>query len=877
MKTKAILLLSCMFLHAVFTYSQENAEEFITPEKSYFQKNKSLGGDVVIKDLTYHADEKYAYAIFEVDVPEAGNYYLSAWIMGGQKGDGSYISYDILVNNKESEVKMQGKENYWQGVSADSKSKSNNVETVSLQKGKNMIAFREEGFIIPSVEYIRLSPVKEKASISEKFTDVLKKKAESQKLIEEPILRATPVAISDSQNVVYDYHYKKNFKYSYTSFLRIQPSNGKTFTIETEGSPHDISVFPTDQNINIESNSWTFRSTLQSNGKHKIILPISIAQGGMYFIMVRSQTPKTDGTVYLTLTNISTHQNNKTIFPYLLINCSDTLQITRNTDPNKYYGTFACWPMDPVILTLESQVAPHPASSTGCRVVGYNSGYTIPYPWPQDYLTYYPSPLVRKKYLTAPKIVYAHVLFSGGVTVGDYEDDLENYTGVDHFLGPTLYTHIEHDNNPNWSTGYISHSSSGIADYNCYSWAGGIVTHWYSGSAGDSTSSTLSVYGDNDQFFGNYRKSGNSIIPLLRYKGAVTYEPILNSNGGRIVDMNDGSAAIDIWSGHATICNTARDDREHGPWWESKFSNGLRTFHPRLRPPCVNSGYPTSHYKRASNQLSSVIMTMDESLAQGLSVLENPQFTEKELYLIETLKSKLTTSEKATFEAKHNASNDLMRKAVFEPGATKSKEEKQQYNDLISYTKNCGERIWPLVMEKYMKDKEANFGLLNEVFLVDNDYNTLIANSIMEYNLKNQYNEDGAYIVRSDYSNGILFIKQLLKELEVSTLRGYKASSPLQYTGLKEDIKYSNADPCTAYYSSEGNQVNMNFSIENPSVVHLVVWDSNAREIASIVSNAQLIPGSYEYSWNSSGYPAGIYFVKYVVNGNLNVKKVICK
>ncbi|NOS85594.1 MAG: T9SS type A sorting domain-containing protein [Ignavibacteria bacterium] len=62
--------------------------------------------------------------------------------------------------------------------------------------------------------------------------------------------------------------------------------------------------------------------------------------------------------------------------------------------------------------------------------------------------------------------------------------------------------------------------------------------------------------------------------------------------------------------------------------------------------------------------------------------------------------------------------------------------------------------------------------------------------------------------------------------------------------------------------------------ITRTAYVRLVVYDQLGREIEQLVNN-ELNPGSYEYDWNASGYPSGIYFYKLQAGEFVETKKMI--
>jgi len=51
------------------------------------------------------------------------------------------------------------------------------------------------------------------------------------------------------------------------------------------------------------------------------------------------------------------------------------------------------------------------------------------------------------------------------------------------------------------------------------------------------------------------------------------------------------------------------------------------------------------------------------------------------------------------------------------------------------------------------------------------------------------------------------------------------------------------------------------FDIAVSSFVRLVIFDQTGKEIVSLV-NKQLSAGLYNYDWDASSYPSGIYFYR---------------
>jgi Secretion system C-terminal sorting domain len=66
----------------------------------------------------------------------------------------------------------------------------------------------------------------------------------------------------------------------------------------------------------------------------------------------------------------------------------------------------------------------------------------------------------------------------------------------------------------------------------------------------------------------------------------------------------------------------------------------------------------------------------------------------------------------------------------------------------------------------------------------------------------------------------------------------------------------------------------INFSVPEPSMVKITVYDVVGREVEVLVSEV-LEAGNYKTSWNASGYSSGIYFYRLQTDNFVQVKKMI--
>ena len=62
--------------------------------------------------------------------------------------------------------------------------------------------------------------------------------------------------------------------------------------------------------------------------------------------------------------------------------------------------------------------------------------------------------------------------------------------------------------------------------------------------------------------------------------------------------------------------------------------------------------------------------------------------------------------------------------------------------------------------------------------------------------------------------------------------------------------------------------------LNNGAITQLVIYDVLGKEIAALV-NRNLTAGSYEYEWNGTSYPSGVYFYRLQTGSNSLVRKMV--
>lgn len=832
-----IIIMAVLSIHISTMHAQQTVSTSVAPFKAY----KTLEGSAEVIGQTFRAEGDNLYNEFEVEIAEAGEYYLSAWMLGAGRQDGSTIAYDIVVNGQSTALAMKPEMKDWQNAYArltevqrlKYPQKSN---TVTLVRGRNTIAFKGYVPVVPTVEQIALSRVEGTKAVSEDNYQAFKAEIRAAAANHAIMTQNEPALPPQNPNFAYDYDL--DFEYKYTSYIRCYfPQVGKVILGTADATiDHVVSIFSYDHNNYSENSSVFTVSDLQGD-----VFEATINTPGMYFVFIRTKSPNSIGSVDF-LIDYGT-VNGSTYFDDLPISCS-RFPITKGTDLNSIYATFLLdatsenFPM----ITIEDDID-NPTKVLGYNAVYNRAGFSG----------------IDKCYSIPPKVVY--------VLGGTSSNPQQVYKGE-------LYTHIkkigkETVSSMPWDDTYESaDGTDGI--YNCFSWVGGVVDEPWA-SAWEN--SKLDPYGGVlENFLSNTAADGTT---LLRYQGATTYNLILNNSGYMALDLADEDAVIDLYGGrsddttfsigHAAI-RRGSDTNPHGPSWESKRGiKGNRIFHSRNSETIrIDWGVVIGHYKRASVQKSAVEMSMYESLAQGLSVIENPQITDNEKAILASMEAAVSPTLKTQFEKQTVALHSALQQRETNLAMRKfSLFETPPYAAVKNLYVQNKEAVLPLIMDAYVQNKYDNIVLL-ETMIAENEEYQALAEEILKRNRENQYTPDGAYIVRSAYSNGMLFVKELLKRQSDFSLKKRTQST-------QKDIKYSNSDPFEVFYKD--GTLSVKFFAEEASEISISIYDVNARLITQL-AHGGISAGSHRYDWNYTGCQ-GIYFVQYTLNGNLNVKKVV--
>lgn len=211
------------FLVAVFWGFITSAFPQKLVETDYYLSNPELGGDAIIKKSTKELVGDEARITFEVEVQSSGDYYASFWIFPTRLKDGTYATYDILVNDVLLDEIIKPKHGGWQKASL------NNNKKLTLDKGANNITIIGKSPDVPNVEHVRLSRELLKAQVNDTTYKAYKSSVEhnstsksmmAPSVVEDSVmnepLSAMATSVMVSNNSLYDYTYVLGVTLHYT-------------------------------------------------------------------------------------------------------------------------------------------------------------------------------------------------------------------------------------------------------------------------------------------------------------------------------------------------------------------------------------------------------------------------------------------------------------------------------------------------------------------------------------------------------------------------------------------------------------------------------------------------------------------------------------
>lgn len=378
-------------------------------------------------------------------------------------------------------------------------------------------------------------------------------------------------------------------------------------------------------------------------------------------------------------------------------------------------------------------------------------------------------------------------------------------------------------------------------DYNCIAWSGGMASIWEWPA---DTASSYCIEGDPLASFDLFYSS-------QRYPGCTTYTR---------TGATANNSAVDLWGftyddstelTHASIYKNS-DINWHGYDWESKPGALTRTFHPRNALEGYAYGKVLYHY-RASNSYQTS-KTLEQSISENRAIMERVSLSAAQTAMISNNIANIDTQAKSKFNNLYSAWETTWRNSVFSNPSKIKKE--TSYQTLLKACKD-DVRLWYLVYDKINKGNPTAIPLFEDLVLKNNTSNMQKMRSIHLSNSNSQYDADGKRIVRTISSNLKLLLKRILPESQNAPHKAKQGFS-IPANSFNVCVKDNNAD--------------IQLSLGTQSDVAIDVIDLEGRTVNFIIKQ-EMEQGSYRFT---SEIPySGVFLVRCMVNGHLDVKKII--
>lgn len=759
---------------------------------------------------------------FNANIEQAGEYYLSCWMLGGKHSNGDYSSYDVAVNGV-AVGKVNATKANWQSCKL-------NTETITLKKGENIISFATTIPEIPNIEFIKLSSTKDAANIPSINYDnrLANIKANSTVMTYDinPIELDTFPTVN-AQSLIVDLYAKYKYleriplHYTFNTTVYLKQGQNVKFKIKPiSGATPILEIF---HSTMPETYSWAIYNNSSEGNSLELTIPIT----GYYKVRARSFQNTIAGIAEVEVG--STKYSEIPIYSFGMLYTHDT---------EREYNTFT----SNLIPNINGEGDPilYIGTDFPDKIIAYNDDYSGDGDFDWGY-----NSRIKKKFSAPTKSLFLSNLSS-------YED---NKPHCDLYIGcwnSTAYIYF-----PELHSDDAIQSAPYNAEYNCISWSGGITDYW---------EWPLNPY---SQYYvsGNDLASFDMFYLTPRYNGCGIYSRNGATEANSVVDLWGFSNGTSEVYTHASIKHGA-DNHPHGYDWESKPGKLARTFHPRYALEGNDYGEVIRYYRLigtgqtvAPNGISTEqmsVLSLDESIAEGLSVLENVEFTNLEWALINAEIENIGTTRVNEFETKYQA---WVATWEDQPYSAPESYKNNEYNVLKSFCASFYESRF-LIFKKLGLGDVFNLLLLEDLTLTNNVANNTTLNNIKANNSNNATTEEGAAIVYSPYSNSMKYVKALLN---VPSTRGANSTD--------NGIRYSNSDDFSV--SMANNSLSVSFDLPKEARISLSIVDLQGRLLTNVFQNKTLEAGNHNYHIEKPA--AKVCLVRYSVNGNLNVKKVFIK
>lgn len=805
------LILTFLCLASVFVYAQEDANT-----KQFASINNEIGRECTIKNSKVTINEDKAIKTFSIEAQTDGFFYLSAWASGTKTSDGKLLEYEVTINGVKSEGSLRSSKDDWHGVPLTDDNKAG--LSVKLTKGQNTVSFSCKLPLIPEIEFVKLSKDINKTSLSESkyqaYLENIKKYISNSVGVFEKKDSSNTVGLRYAAvNPEGDYLHQMEINFSYTTWKTIYFTSGSQVFLTSYSSANYSHVLEVFNASNPESYSWSNLSN--SNGLASI--NINIPETGYYYVRIRSYHQGTSGLVDLNING-----------QYYYASCPVTSIGWRCDNQNEeVYNYFTCYLTGDPILWIEDD------NGLPGKIIGFNDDYDGNGDFDWGY-----NSRIKKQFTTD---VGASLLSTYGTYNPTGTCDLYMKCGNSDIM-PYF---------PNLKADDAIRSAPATPDYqyNCISWSGGISEYWIWPPLdlpwSDGYTPALQAF---DNFYGNIDHNGNS---CLRYDSAWTYTR--NDIGCIALWYNEADGDFT----HGSVKKPA-NYYPHGYDWESKPGPLTRTFHPKNALIDNNSeGYgEIRYYYNFASGLRSAIATLEESVQQGLTTIENVSFDDKEKAILSDLKSTIPLNICDEFRNKYEAwykTWNLPSLAIQSNPAAYTKS--VEYSSLISFCKSNGKLIWPLLFEKY--DEGIYLDKL-PIMDITSSYKYLYK-EIEEELASLKYDLEGRYFAPLPRRYDMRYVKKLLNLL-YEEKQGVKTDNNNALANV--EITPNPASTFTTFV----------LELSSETSVSIEIFNTKGNSVAKIISNEKFDKGSHSIKWDTQStketYGTGLYIVKIVTSDN---------
>lgn len=855
-------------------------------DKREVLKGKKLEGGTVFSVKNQQMINNKLTSSFTVIIDAPGDYYLTSYVLGINnvpmdnneviKKDaiplqkvGVYVD-NLFLGNLDIAI------NGWQSSNIKGNKK------VFLSEGEHTIIFEADLPYYPEIDAVKLSldanDAKFDMSVYNKYIDELKFNGEKNKdrkeklpqqdfTHQQPVLKSASNSTSDWQVTPYqlsnplgNYQHTMNVPVVYTYYKKIYLNSGQHVTY-TAGPKIPLSLYSIDPVMYLfcEDNFQVAWANDDYSGLQPRI-DVTIPQSGNYYLVLRAYSNSYASSQQGSQGVVDVFQNGSLLQENAPVSGFMTSVGTSNTGILNYFTGYSTG-------TPKLWLAPN-----GNTQPIQFQGSTYWYSPPMDYNWFDDARFRIVKNTSNYMDMYLLISSEGAWWV--YWGNCDLYGSCMQATSQVLGYF------PNLKANDAIQSAPSTNIYNCAAWAGGLTNGWFWGclhpdqgtiNCSDLIYGSAYVWSTWDNYFGNNPS---------RYAGAVTYtkDQANSSNGDVAVWSTDGTIA------EVTHFSVRREGNSnpHGYDWESKPGTLERVFHPRDAMSSTDYGSIFAYYRDASKSpdlglksasiKKSKVFTFDESVANGLTVIQNILLSDNEKKIIENLKSKKSIL----------TIDDLYNNWI---AKCKSPEFQINSNPLLFFENlECRklEEFWKdnidlslaYFSDKVFKLDESSFEcqITSMLFcrLANKKYGQLMEDVKKEWG-KSNYDEKGAYIAPLATSNTKNYIKRILEDKS-----GLK-SATLSDSGKNQRVILDNHEFFMVYPNPIQDESKIFFMLNSSAIVSLSLCNSNGSLVRSYLSNKTLNGGRFEFKINADGLTSGIYLCNLLVDKTSLTRKVLVK